>query len=325
MIDRRTFGALLGAVAAPLQAAAPPRWRLATGYRADSFHGETLVVMARELAAAGLSVTVYANNSLHPLAAIYDAVREGRIEMGEVLLSGLAAQLPMAGADAVPFVVRSYDDARRLWQAQRPLLDRALAAQGLVALLAVPWPPQGLFSRNPVTQIADLKGQRMRTYNRTTVRIAELVGAVPVDVPTVQVGQALAEGRIDCMITSAVTGVENGVGEQLRYHYAINAWFPKNLCVVQAAALQALPPAQQAALRQAASSAEQRGWAASQRAAQQSLNALRTAGVRVEHAPTLLMSELRRLGQRFSLEWVREVGPVANEIFIPFYTQVPST
>ena len=43
----------------------------------------------------------------------------------------------------------------------------------------------------------------MRTYNLSTQRIAQMLGAEPVDVPMVEVNQALAGGRIDSMITSA--------------------------------------------------------------------------------------------------------------------------
>ncbi|HEY0857871.1 MAG TPA: hypothetical protein VGE16_12475 [Albitalea sp.] len=32
-------------------------------------------------------------------------------------------------------------------------------------------------------------------------------------------------------------------------------------------------------------------------------------------------TEIKRLGERFSLEWLRQVGPEANEIFVPYFTQ----
>ena len=31
--------------------------------------------------------------------------------------------MPIAGADAIPFVVKGYDDAKRLWDLQKPLLN----------------------------------------------------------------------------------------------------------------------------------------------------------------------------------------------------------
>ena len=120
-------------------------------------------------------------------------------------MTSLVREIPLAGADSVPFVVRSYADARRMWDVQRPLIEVHMARKGLKALYAVPWPPQGLFTTASVRSSVDFKGTRMRTYNPGTVRIAELLGATPVDVPMVEVNQALAAGKLDSMITSALT------------------------------------------------------------------------------------------------------------------------
>jgi TRAP-type transport system periplasmic protein len=159
----------------------------------------------------------------------------------------------------------------------------------------------------------------MRTYNPTTVRIAELLGAKPVDVPMVQVGQALAEGRMNAMITSAVTGVENKVWGGLKHYYELNAWFPKNIVFVNARAFAALPPAVQQAVLHSAAVAEQRGFAASRAAASEATEELRRNGIKVESVPFELGRDLKRLGEKFSREWVASVGHAANEIFIPFY------
>ncbi len=324
---RRTWllgaaGTLLHARAAAAAAAAAP-WKLATGYRAESFHAQNLLALAQSVEAAtggGLRIELHANGSLAPLAQVADAVREGRAEMGETIMTGLAKAMPIAGADAVPFITRHYDDARRLWSHQRPLVERAFAERGLRVLYAVPWPPQGLYSTRPIAAPQDLRGLRMRTYNATTVRIAELLGATPVDVPMLEVGRAVAEGRIDTMITSAVTGVENRVWDGLKHFYDINAWFPKNIVFVREAAFLALPAVQRDALAVAAAAAEPRGWSASQAAARDSLDELRRHGMKVELPGAALATHLRRLGERFALEWIREVGPQANAIFIPYYS-----
>jgi TRAP-type C4-dicarboxylate transport system substrate-binding protein len=247
-------------------------------------------------------------------------VASGRVSAGEVIMTGLVKQVPIAGADAVPFIVRSYDDARRLWQAQRPLVERELQARGLVALYAVPWPSQGLFTARPVQSIVDLRGMRMRTYNATTVRIAQLVGAMPVDVPMAGVAQALAAGRIDSMITSAVTGVDNHVWDQLKYFYDIRAWFPKNIVVVNRARFEALSEGEREAVRHAADEAERRGWAMSEAAASASVHELAAHGMHVETPGFEFASELRRLGDHFSIEWVHSCGRDASAILIPYYT-----
>ncbi|HSI53734.1 MAG TPA: C4-dicarboxylate ABC transporter substrate-binding protein, partial [Ramlibacter sp.] len=164
-------------------------------------------------------------------------------------------------------------------------------------------------------------GTRMRTYNQTTIRIAELMKAVPVDVAMVDVNKALSEGRMDNMITSAVTGVENQVWGPIKHYYEINAWFPKNIVFVNAKAFNALKPAVQKAVLQAAATAETRGWARSQAVMLDSTNELRAHGIKVDRVSAEFDAEIKRLGEKFSREWVRLVGNEANSIFIPYYTQ----
>ena len=219
-------------------------WKLATGYRAESFHGKNLAQFAQDVDAAtqgALKIELHTNSSLVKLSEIKAAVQSGRLEAGETIMSALAKELPLAGADSVPFVVGTYADALRMWQLQRPGIERSTAMQGLKVLYAAPWPPQGLYSQKSIHSEADFRGTQMRTYNASTVRIAELLGAKPVDVPMVEVSKALSEGRMDNMITSSVTGAENKVWSHLKYYYEINAWFPKNIVVVNTAVFEALP------------------------------------------------------------------------------------
>jgi TRAP-type C4-dicarboxylate transport system substrate-binding protein len=264
---------------------------------------------------------LHANNSLAKLAEIPQAVLEGKAEAGETIMTHMVKDIPTMGADAVPFVVSSYADAMRLWKVQKPLVDKHFTARGLKLLYAVPWPPQGLYANKPIRASADFAGTRMRTYNSTTVRIAELLGAKPVDVPMVDVNKALASGAMDSMITSAVTGVDNKVWDHIKYYYEINAWFPKNVVFVNAKAFAALKPASQQSVMNAAQAAEERGWQRSQAIMKQSTETLRANGMKIERMPADFENELKRMGEKFSREWVRTVGNEANAIFVPYYTQ----
>jgi TRAP-type C4-dicarboxylate transport system substrate-binding protein len=322
-MDRRQFSAFLIGSGFAGTSLAKTNWKLATGYSAQSFHTVNLTAMALDVAAAtrgDLQIDIHPNNTLIKLGDMRAAVESGGIQAGETIMTSLVGEMPIAGADAVPFIVRSYDDARRMWRHQRPLVEQQFEKRGLRVLYAVPWPPQGLYSTRPIVSAFDLRGSRMRTYNSTTERIATLVGAEPVDVPMIGVGKALADGRIDSMITSAVTGVENKVWDHVKYYYEINAWFPKNIVFANLAALKALPPAQRDALLKASAAAEVRGWAASEAAAAMSVEQLRQNGMKIERSPREFATEIRRLGERFSLEWIRQVGNQANEIFIPYFT-----
>jgi TRAP-type C4-dicarboxylate transport system substrate-binding protein len=315
---------LLVALAAASVAHAQTRWQLATGYRAESFHTQNIAQFASEVeqaTAGALRIELRPNNTLFKLAEIRQAVQDGKAEAGETIMTSMVGEMPIAGADAVPFVVHSYRDARRLWDLQRPLIEKHLAARGLKALYAVPWPPQGLFASAPVRSAADFHGTRMRTYNQSTQRIAQMLGATPVDVPMVEVNQALASRRMDSMITSAVTGVENRVWDQIGFYYGINAWFPKNLVFVNRQAFEALPPTVREAVAQAATRAEARGWALSEAVATESTQELQRRGMKVDRVPATFEAELKRLGEKFSREWVQSVGNEANVIFVPYYFQ----
>jgi TRAP-type C4-dicarboxylate transport system substrate-binding protein len=319
-----TIAALVAAGVAHAQNPAPTVWKLATGYRAESFHTENIVQFSQDVERATqgqLKIEVHPNNSLFNLGEIFGAASTGKVEAGETIMSSLVKDIPLAGADSVPFIVSSYADAQRMWSLQRPAIEQQFAQKGLKVLYAVPWPPQGLYSNKPINTAADFSGTRMRTYNQTTVRIAEYLKARPVDVAMVDVYKALSEGRMDNMITSAVTGVENRVWGPIKYYYEINAWFPKNIVFVNLKAFGALKPAQQEAVLKAASDAEARGWTLSQSAMLDATSQLRDHGVRIERASREFDSEIKRLGEKFSREWIRSVGNEANRIFVPYYTQ----
>jgi len=315
---------LLLVLAATSVTHAQTRWQLATGYREDSFHTQNLALFASDVEQAttgALQIDLRPNNTMFKLADIRQAVQDGKTQAGETIMTSMVGEIPIAGADSIPFVVHSYADARRLWHVQRPLIEKHFAARGLKPLYVVPWPPQGLFSSKPVRSKTDFSGARMRTYNQSTVRIAEMLGASPVDVPMAEVNQAFASRKVDTMITSAVTGVENQVWEQIGYFYEINAWFPKNIVFVNTKAFEALTPSDRDALTLAAARAEARGWAMSESLANESARELQRRGMTVGRVPKAFEDDFKRLGERFSREWVKSVGSEANLIFIPYYLQ----
>jgi TRAP-type C4-dicarboxylate transport system substrate-binding protein len=313
---------LIAALCAATVAHAQTSWKLATGYRAESFHTENIAQFSRDIAAATkgqLAIDLAPNGSLFKLGDIRQAVEDGKVQAGETIMTSMVKEIPIAGADSIPFVVGSYKRAQRLWELQRPGMEREFAQRGLKILYTVPWPPQGLYTTRPVKTLGDFKNMKMRTYNQTTVRLAEMLGATSVDVAMVDVGKAANEGRMDAMITSAVTGVENKVWGPLKHYYEISAWFPKNIVFVNAKAFDALAPDARSAVLKAAAEAEGRGWVTSEAVAQSATRELQANGIKVERISGELENDLKRMGERFSREWVRSVGHGASDIFVPYY------
>jgi TRAP-type C4-dicarboxylate transport system substrate-binding protein len=111
------------------------------------------------------------------------------------------------------------------------------------------------------------------------------------------------------------------VWDQIGFYYGINAWFPKNIVFVNRKAFEALPAAARAAVTEAAARAEARGWSVSEAVATESTLELQSRGMKVGRVPIEFEAELKRLGEKFSREWVQSVGGEANLIFVPYYFQ----
>ena len=229
------------------------KWDLPSAYPADNFHSENLAAFARDVADATggkLAIKVYPNASLFPATAIKSAVRIGQAQVGEILISVHENEDPLFGIDVVPFLAASYDEARKLWLASKPAIERRLASQGLMVLFAVPWPPQGIYAKKEINTVADMQGLSWRVYNAGTERIAQIVGAYPVTIQAADLRQALATGLINAFMTSSATGYDTKAWETMSYFYDTQAWLPKNVTFVNKAAFDGLDkPTQESLLK----------------------------------------------------------------------------
>jgi len=317
---RPLLGAAL-ALALGATAQAQTKWDLPAAYSATNFHSENLVQFAADVdkATGGkLKITVHANASLFKANEIKRAVQGGQAQIGEVLISNFSNEWAPFGADALPFLADSYDEAVKLWHVQKPLFDKKLAEQGLFVLYAVPWPPQGIYAKKPVNSAADLKGVKWRAYNPQTSRIAELVGAQPVTVQAAELSQALATGVVESYMSSGSTGYDTKTYEHLKYWYDTQAWLPKNIVLVNKAAFTALDKATQDALLKAGADAETRGLAASKKANAETLDKLRAAGMQILPPSPQLKTEMKKIGDVMLKEWLEKAGPEGKQLVDAF-------
>jgi len=229
--------------------------------------------------------------------------------MGEILLANFQNEWPLFGADGLPFLATSFAESKKLYQAQKPLLEKKLAEQGMLLLYAVPWPPQGLYTKKPIESAADLKGIKWRAYSPATARIAELVGAQPVTVQAAEFSQALATGVVESTMTSGATGVDSKLYEHLKYYYDLQAWLPKNAVIVNRKAFDGLNKGSQEALLKAGMDAEARGWAAAEKVNADTLAKLKANGMQVLPPSPQLKTDLTKVGDAMLKEWLEKAGP----------------
>ena len=292
-------------------------WDMATPYPDATFHTQNITQFASDVAEAtdgGLEIKVHSAGSLFKHPEISKAVRSGQVPAGEFFLSLLNNDNPAFGADSLPFLATNYEDAERLWAAQRPVVEQLLEKQGLMVLFAVPWPPQGLYTTKEIATVDDLSGLKFRTYNSTLETFASKAGAAPTQVEVPDIPQAFSTGRVEAMITSPSTGVNSQAWDFLSNYTDIQAWIPKNIVVINKRAFRRLDDSIQQALLDAAAKAQSRGWEMSKAETETQTAALAENGIEVQQPSEKLMSGLRAIGATMLDEWKTASGEAGAAI-----------
>jgi len=310
---------VLAAVAAASAqvAVAQTKWDFPSGYSANSFQTQLLQEFADNVAketGGKLTLTVHPGGSLYPANQIKRAVQTGQVQIGEFILSGASNENPLYGVDSIPFLATSYPQAKKLWTASQPALEKLLASQGMKLLYVSPWPGQSLYSIKPINSPADIRGTKMRTYNPATNRIAQLLGAQPATIQLAELGQALATGAVDDFLTSSASGIESKLYEQVKYFYPVNAWLPKNAIVVNKKAFDALDKATQDILVKAAQAEGEKAWTVSQQHDDEYIKGLAAHGMKISEPSPELKKALDKIGDTMTNQWLRTAGEDGKKI-----------
>jgi TRAP-type C4-dicarboxylate transport system substrate-binding protein len=309
--------ALAATLTLSLPAMAQVKWDLPSGYPLANPHTVTLMQFAKDVDIAtkgALKITVHPNGALFRAPEIMRAVESGQAQAGEVLMSLLVNQNPVFGVDSLPFVATGFDDAYRLYQAQRPVLERMLDKRGLKLLYAVAWPPQGIYAKKEIRSAADMKGLKWRAYNPATSKIAQVVGATPLTIQAAELSQALATGVVDSMMTSGATGVDSKIWETLTHYHTVNAWLPKNMVIVNRKDLDKLDKTAQETLMRLASEAEAKGWQRMREFNSESLQILAKNRMTLVTPTPQLMGDMKSIGDEMLAEWLKQAGAEGKEI-----------
>ena len=302
-------------------AAAADTWDMPTPYGDATFHTQNISQFAADVAAASdgaLEITIHSGGSLFPHGEIRNVVRSGQVPIGEFFLSRLVNDDAAFGIDSQPFVATSYEDAERLWAAQRPVVTELLAEQGLMPLFSVPWPAQGLYTNGEIETVEGLAGLRFRAYNAALEEFATLAGAAPVQVEAPDIPQAFATGPVEAMVTSPSTGANSTAWDFVTHYTPINAWVPKNIVVVNKRAFKRLPDSAQAAVREAAAAAEARGWDMSAAEADAKTAIMAENGMIIVEPSDALTAGLQKIGAQMLTNWKASASKAALSILTTY-------
>src|SRR5436190_1986387 len=160
MVSIRTLmgAAVIAALSLPVQA--QTKWDMPTPYSDGEFHTRNVRAFADDVKKSGLELVVHSNNSLIKHPDMLRAVSTGQVNIAEFLLGQFSNEDPVFAADNIPFVAPGYDGAMKFYKAQKPVLEKKLQGRGLKLLYAVAWPGHGLYTKDPIKSVSELKGQK---------------------------------------------------------------------------------------------------------------------------------------------------------------------
>jgi TRAP-type C4-dicarboxylate transport system substrate-binding protein len=302
-------------------AQAQTKWDMPTPYSDGEFHTRNIkqfVEDAQKASGGKLEIVVHSNGSLIKHPDIMRAVSTGQVNIAEFLLGQFGNEEQVFNADNVPFLAAGYDAAWKLYQAQKPLLEKKLEGRGMKLLYSVAWPGQGIYTKEPLKSIDDLKGTKFRTYSPLTARLAELLGASPTVIQVPEVPQMFATGAVHAMITSSATGTSTKAWEFVKNYYKTSAMHPKNAVVVNQRGFARLPKDQQEALVKAAASAEKRGWDMSKAREKEGDETLAKNGMSVRDPDAGMKARFQKVGEQMAQEWEKSAGADGQTILKRF-------
>jgi TRAP-type C4-dicarboxylate transport system substrate-binding protein len=297
--------------------AAAETWRMSVENPDGNYHTENAKLFAEDVARASkgsLEIRVHPNAELLKRPDLKRGVQQGVVQIGDITMAVLGNEDTIFEVDSIPLLAVTLEDAKKLWDASRPAIEKRLDRQGLVLLYAVPWPPQGLYAKRPVESADDIKGTRFRTYNALTSRLATLLGANPVTITPGEIPQAFSTGVIDVMLTSAATGVDFQAWDFVKHYYDVKAFSPKQFAIMNKAAFGKLPEPTRKAVLEAGQRAETRGWTLARERTEDFTKKLAANGMSVQPTPPKLAQSFKGIAETMLKEWLEKAGPDGQAI-----------
>ncbi len=254
-------------------------------YGSTSFHTQgasEFAKLAKEYSNGSIDITVHAGGSLgFKGPELLKVVKDGQVPMSDILMGVVAGSAHVFGTSSLPRLVKTYDDAKTLYNESKPLYAKAAKKWNQKMLYAAPWPPSGLVTKEAVNTMADIKGIKTRTYDKNGAEFLRSMGAMPLSLPWGEVYASLRTGMIDSVLTSTESSKNGKFWEVLGNFKTINYAYPLNMVTINLDYWNALSKAQKDAMLKAAAETEALQWKNSQNRSEQARKIIQEKGIAV--------------------------------------------
>jgi TRAP-type C4-dicarboxylate transport system substrate-binding protein len=293
ILSRRTTLALWAAAMGGCERQAGIHWDLSQPWGPREFH----VLNAQRFAAeVGKATDGDLTIHVHPGAVLgikgpdtMRAVEEGIVDMADASSFQQVGTEPILGLESLPYLVETFDELKILYSFIRPAVEAAYQRHGMEVMYIVPWPNQCFYLAKPIASVEDLRGLKMRSYDKLSTDLTRGLKMTPVQMPTTDVVAALAAGTLDAVMTSTTTAAAQKYWDFLKYTVRTNHTWSSCIMSVNRRSLEKLSPTHRDTIVRLARDLEPQFWDVSRADDLDKLKVLEANGmITVEPTPALL-------------------------------------
>lgn len=152
-----------------------------------------------------------------------DALAKGAIDMAWLYTPVMSGIYSFLGVFDLPYLTTDQTSAFKVEAATRPMFEEAVKGAGYMILPNGfhAWLPQDLLARNPIPNLADLSGLKIRVWRAPDADLIQALGGEPVYMPISEVYTSMQRGVVDALNTGPQAMVENSMWEIGKAYYAI--------------------------------------------------------------------------------------------------------
>jgi TRAP-type C4-dicarboxylate transport system substrate-binding protein len=271
--------------------------------RGTSWHRSLLEMGEKWRAAqgAGAAFIVYTDGSQGGEADMVRRMRVGQLNAALLSVVGLTEiDDSVAALQKMPMVFRSWDELDYLREKLRPTLEKRFLDKGFVVLF---WGDAGwvrFFSKEPALRPADYRRMKVFAWagDNPQVEIMKTLGYQPVVLEISDILPGLQTGMISMVPSTPFYALIGQFYNHAPYMLDMN-WVPiVGAVVITRKAWDAMTPSDQKALRQAGDAAGVELRALSRRENEESVEAMKKRGLKVQPVTPELEAEWRRVAEQ---------------------------
>ena len=138
-------------------------------------------------------------------------------------ISKMAGDDPVFEGCDLAGITSDIEKARAACDVWRPMMAEAMQKKFKTRLMALmPNPPIVFWCHGKIARLADLKGKKVRVFNKTQADFVSAVGGETITMPFPEVVPALQRGVVDCALTGTLSGNTAGWPEVSKYLLPLN-------------------------------------------------------------------------------------------------------